>query len=82
MPEPRSVILTANQYDIVLRLLRREKAPQIAAQTARSVHTIRTTIRVIYDKVGVRGVSALADAVARGELALVSRSGEEPATSS
>ena len=69
-PERRTVVLTANEHDLVLRLLRGEKAPAIAADTGRSVHTIRTTIRGIYDKVGIRGSSELANAVARGELAL------------
>lgn len=74
--KPRVVILTANEHDLVLRLLRRERTPSIAADTGRSIHTIRTTIRTIYDKIGIRGLSQLADAVARGEISL--REAEQP----
>lgn len=76
MTKPRIVVLTTNEHDIALRLLRRERTPSIAADTGRSVHTIRTTIRTIYDKIGIRGLSQLADAVARGELLL--REVEQP----
>jgi DNA-binding CsgD family transcriptional regulator len=69
-PEPRTVLLTANEHDIVLRLLRGDTAPAIAADTGRSVHTVRTTIRNIYDKLGIRGLSNVAEAMARGELIL------------
>jgi DNA-binding CsgD family transcriptional regulator len=68
MHEPHEVLLTANEYDIVTRLLRNEKSPQIARDTKRSVHTVRTTIRVIYGKLDMHSVSQLSEAIARGDL--------------
>jgi DNA-binding CsgD family transcriptional regulator len=68
MHDANEVVLTANEYDIVQRLLRKENAPQIARETQRSVHTVRTTIRGIYGKLGVHSVPQLSEALACGDL--------------
>lgn len=73
MREPHTVLLTPNEYDLITRLLRDEKAPQIARETKRSVHTVRTTIRMIYSKLDVHSVSQLSGAVARGDLVIHTR---------
>ncbi len=70
MQNPRDTILTENEHDIVMRLLRKENASQIARETKRSVHTVRTTIRGIYSKLGVHSVVELSDALACGELVI------------
>ena len=60
------MLLTANQHAIVQRLLAGENSSDIARETNRSVHTVRTTIRTIYERLGVHALSELASGVKAG----------------
>jgi DNA-binding CsgD family transcriptional regulator len=54
----RRSVLSEAEYTVLTLLASGMSAPQIAAQTGRSVHTIRAHTRAIIEKFGVRGRSA------------------------
>lgn len=63
----REILLTENQHRIIERLIAGDTVPEIARAKHRSILTVRTTVRTVYQRFGVHSVSELAAAIASPE---------------